>query len=120
MSKYLVWRESWRSGSLGGLYKIEILHDGEEYEVFGEAPCEDWVTIGIAGPDQRTIDPTTGEERFVSAHILVFDYIENEQSVKVRSQKNILMGEFVELFHIQHEARRLQGRLTRVAEVMDS
>lgn len=121
--KHILYRENWTTSvdgrTLGGLYKIEAIHDGEEYEVFEQAPCENWVRIG-QGPAQKTINPETGEERFVSAHILIFETVSNHHGGTKREQKNILSGEFVGVFDDIREARILQGRLARISEVMDS
>ncbi len=107
MPRHIVWREHWRSGSLGGLYKIELLHDGEEYEIVPAAP-DDLATIG-----DRTIMPD-GTERLTREHVAIFRYEPG------RHQVNALEGEFVGCFHHQYDARKLAAQLQRVAEVMDS
>lgn len=104
--KYLVWREHWRSGSLGGLYKIDTIHEGEDYEIVPPAP-DDLATIG-----DQTMMPD-GSERLTQQHIAIFR-LPDKQVV------NTLAGDLVEVFEDVRPARILQSRLTRVAEVMDS
>ncbi len=123
--KYIVYRRmvvetvgpksSAMKGSSRLVYGVYILLDDEEYTVF--PPPEDADIIML--PNGMVGSVKTGEVRStISPHITIYDYVENSHGQMVRSQKDLLTGEFIGAFDNAREAHRTRKRLTSVADVM--